>query len=95
LDLFPTPEINYYYLSKCFANLGHEQSYKNLVGKIKGNNDLWQKELIKRIDKTILKGRFSQELSSIIDKKFIVPEYIKNAILHIAKCKNIKLKNVK
>jgi putative ATP-dependent endonuclease of OLD family len=91
LDLFPIPGVNFYYLKQCFINLGHEKSYKNLINKIKDNNELWEEELIKRIDNTVMKGRFSQELSLLIDEHFIVPTYIKDAITHIAKCKNIPI----
>lgn len=38
-----------------------------------------------------MKGRFAQELSLLIDKDFIVPSYIIDAINHIAKCKNISI----
>lgn len=89
VDLFPTSGINNKYLKNCFVNLGHEKSYDNLINATKDNPELWETELIKRIDQTVKKGRFAQELSLLIDKDFVVPEYIKSAILHIAKCKNI------
>ncbi|WP_115621426.1 hypothetical protein [Chryseobacterium indoltheticum] len=56
-----------------------------------------ESELIKRIDNTIKKGRFAQELSILIEGgaliygEFIVPGYIKNAITHIANCKKISI----
>ncbi len=89
VDLFPTSIINNMYLKKCFVNLGHEKSYNNLINATKDNPELWETELIKRIDQTVKKGRFAQELSLLIDKDFVVPAYIKSAISHIAKCKNI------
>jgi putative ATP-dependent endonuclease of OLD family len=89
VDLFPTSSINNMYLKKCFVNLGHEKSYFNLINATKDNPELWETELIKRIDQTVKKGRFAQELSLLIDKDFVVPAYIKSAISHIAKCKNI------
>ncbi len=91
IDLFPIPGVNFYYLKQCFVNLGHEKSYNNLIEKIKDDNSLWETELIKRIDKTLMKGRFAQELSLLIDKDFIVPSYISEAIIHIANCKNISI----
>jgi putative ATP-dependent endonuclease of OLD family len=91
IDLFPEPGVNFYYLKNCFINLGHKKSYDKLIAKIKDNNELWEAELIKRIDQTVKKGRFAQELSLLIDKDFIVPAYIKTAISHIANCKNITI----
>lgn len=91
IDLFPIPGVNWYYLANCFTNLGHKKSYNNLITKIKYNNELWEEELINRVDNTIMKGRFAQELSLLIDKDFVVPDYIKNAIFHIAKCRNIPI----
>ena len=91
IDLFPNSETNIAYLKTCFENLTHKKSYENLTKAIMKNDEEWGKELIRRIDKTVSKGRFAQELSLLIDKDFIVPEYIKKAILHIAKCKNIKV----
>lgn len=89
VDLFPTSIINNKYLKQCFENLGHAKSFNNLISATKGNPELWETELIKRIDQTIKKGRFAQELSLLIDKDFVVPAYINSAISHIAKCKNI------
>jgi putative ATP-dependent endonuclease of the OLD family len=91
VDLFPTAIINNAYLKNCFVNLGHEKSYNNLINATKNNPELWETELIKRIDQTIKKGRFAQELSLLIDKDFVVPAYINSAISHIAKCKNIPI----
>lgn len=93
VDLFPTVDVNKEYLKTCFINLGHETSYNNLIKATKDNPELWELELIKRIDQTIKKGRFAQELSLLIDKEFIVPTYIKDAISHIAKCKEIVIEN--
>lgn len=93
VDLFPTIAINHTYLKDCFINLGHETSYNNLIKATKDNPELWEAELIKRIDQTIKKGRFAQELSLLIDINFTVPDYIKNAISHIAGCKEIKMQN--
>jgi putative ATP-dependent endonuclease of OLD family len=91
VDLFPTAIINNAYLKNCFVNLGHEKSYNNLINATKNNPELWETELIKRIDQTVKKGRFAQELSLLIDKDFVVPVYINSAISHIAKCKNITM----
>ena len=98
IDLFPSCYINAEYLKECFKNLGHSKSYDNLIKKTENNLELWESELIKRIDGTIKKGRFAQELSILIANgklnygEFIVPEYIKNAIIHIANCKNIPIR---
>jgi putative ATP-dependent endonuclease of OLD family len=89
MDLFPNSETNNTYLKCCFENLNHKKSFENLV---KANGD-WADELINRIGGTVMKGRFAQELSLLIDKDFKVPDYIEKAILHIAKCKNIEVKN--
>lgn len=93
IDLFPDCNTNSSYLKGCFKNLGHEISYNNLIKTTKENPDQWANELIKRIDGTVKKGRFAQELSILIDDKFTVPEYIKNAITQIAKCRSIEIKN--
>lgn len=93
IDLFPDSSTNSAYLKNSFVNLGHETSYNNLILATKDNPELWEKELIKRIDKTIMKGRFAQELSLLIDENFVVPEYIKAAITHIAFTKEIELTN--
>jgi putative ATP-dependent endonuclease of OLD family len=89
IDLFPNTDTNSSYLKDCFENLGHKKSYDNLILATKDNQQLWETELIKRIDNTVMKGRFAQELSLLIDENFIVPPYIIEAITHIAKCKNI------
>jgi len=95
IDLFPTVDVNAEYLKECFTNLGHKKSYDNLIAKTNDNPEIWEEELIKRIDKVVKKGRFAQELSVLIKDsdvfypKFIVPSYIHNAIVHIAKSKNI------
>jgi len=95
IDLFPNINTNAEYLKDCFLNLGHKKSYDKLIIATRDNPELWEKELIKRIDKVVKKGRFAQELSVLIElsdlsyELFIVPQYIKDAITHIAKCKNI------
>lgn len=91
IDLFPNIGTNNTYLKDCFENLGHKKSFENLIATTKDNSELWEAELIKRIDNTVMKGRFAQELSLLIDKDFIVPSYITEAITHIAKCKNISI----
>jgi putative ATP-dependent endonuclease of OLD family len=88
-DVFPF-NTNTTYLKICFENLGHKTSYSNLL---KQNKDAWNDELIKRIDGTVKKGRFAQELVLHINKDFIIPEYIDKAIRFIAKAKNITLKS--
>ena len=93
IDLFPSVSVNRSYLRRCFLNLGHKTSYNNLIKITADDPDLWEEELIKRIDKTIKKGRFALELSLLIDENFVVPAYIKDAISHIAKCKEITMKN--
>lgn len=93
IDLFPDPTTNNSYLKSTFENLNHKQSFANLIKATKGSGDSWGEELISRIDQTVLKGRFAQELSLLIDKDFKVPNYIEDAILHIAKGKNISVKN--
>jgi len=84
-DLFSDKETNASYLKTCFENLGHTTSYNNLIA---ATGD-WDKELIKRVDKTVKKGRFAQELSALIDEDFVVPSYIEEAINHIKRLKNI------
>jgi putative ATP-dependent endonuclease of OLD family len=93
IDLFPDPLTNNSYLKTCFENLNHKQSFANLIKATKDSDESWGEELISRIDQTVMKGRFAQELSLLIDEDFEVPTYIEDAILHIAKCKNIKVKN--
>lgn len=93
IDLFPNASTNSSYLKDCFVNLGHESSYNKLITATISNPELWEKELIKRIDKTVMKGRFAQELSLLIDSDFTVPNYIKIAITHIAAAKEITITN--
>lgn len=93
IDLFPNASTNSSYLKVCFVNLGHETSYNNLIAATKDNPERWEQELIKRIDKTVMKGRFAQELSLLIDEDFSVPDYIKTAITHIASSKEITITN--
>ncbi|MGM5630836.1 AAA family ATPase [Apibacter raozihei] len=95
IDLFPNVETNNIYLKTCFENLNHKKSFENLINATKDEEENWSIGLIKRIDQTVMKGRFAQELSLLIDKDFQVPEYIEKAILHIAKCKNIEVNNAK
>lgn len=76
IDLFPNSIVNNTYLSTCFENLGHASSYKNLLD----TKENWSSELIKRIDGTVKKGRFAQELTLNIDENFKVPSYIQNAL---------------
>lgn len=58
VDLFPDNSINNNYLKSCFENLGHTKSFTNLMT----STDEWSVELLKRVDGTIKKGRFAQEL---------------------------------
>lgn len=88
-DLFPDDEINETYLKKCFQNLSHIESYNNLIHAVRVDSEDWKKELIKRIDGTVSKGRFAQELSLNIDNDFVVPEYIKDAIKFVCKTRGI------
>jgi len=81
VDLFPSSEINDKYLKMCFENLGHTKSYGNLIA----TNDNWSDELLKRVDGTVKKGRFAQELAMNIDKDFIIPDYIKEALEFVFK----------
>ena len=89
IDLFPDYETNKEILKTCFDNLVHKQSYENLVKAVTTNADNWATELITRIDGTIKKGRFAQELSLQIDKDFKIPSYLKDAIDFIFKHNNI------
>lgn len=81
VDLFPTNEVNAKYLKLCFENLGHTKSYENLIA----TKDDWSVELLKRVDGTVKKGRFAQELALNIDEDFEIPNYIKNALEFILK----------
>lgn len=91
IDLFPNYETNKSVLKTCFENLGHNKSYENLVKTVIDKSDNWSEELISRIDGTVKKGRFAQELSLHIDKDFTIPSYIKDAIEFIFKHNNIKI----
>ncbi|MFW5794987.1 MAG: ATP-dependent nuclease [Bacillota bacterium] len=87
-DLFPYDE-NSDYLEKCFKNLCHSRSYKNLIRD--SNEDNWEEEVIKRVDGTIKKGRFAQQLAIEIDEDFNIPDYIDDAIRFIMKAKGIDI----
>ncbi|GAB6137469.1 ATP-dependent nuclease [Halanaerobaculum tunisiense] len=87
IDLFPY-ETNEDYLRNCFIKLGHNQSYNDLI---KYESDKWSEKLITKIDKTIKKGRFAQQLTLEIDKEFEIPSYIEDAIRFIARKKGIEL----
>ncbi len=87
IDLFPDTDTNSDYLQKCFINLGHKQSYNNLMD----TTEDWSSELIKRIDGTIKKGRFAQELALNVDDNFAVPNYIKSALEYIYTKRNIPI----
>ena len=76
VDLFPDRTKNNIYLKSCFENMGHKTSFKNLMV----GTENWSIELLKRVDGTIKKGRFAQELAINIDSNFIVPAYIKDAL---------------
>ena len=86
VDLFPNNSINNDYLKTCFENLNHQQSFENLMA----TSDDWSNNLLSRIDGTVKKGRFAQELSLNIDSKFIVPQYIEDALNFIFKNNDIK-----
>lgn len=88
-DVFYDDEVNETYLRQCFANLGHSESYSNLIHAVRVDEEDWKDELIKRIDGTITKGRFSQELSLNIDAEFIVPPYIREAIQFVVEARGI------
>ncbi|WP_419702129.1 ATP-dependent nuclease [Mucilaginibacter sp. NFX135] len=90
VDLFPDSKTNAIYLKKCFDNLGHGQSYQNLLTATEEDEKLWPGELLRRIDKTIKKGRFAQELSLLIDDEFTAPRYLEAAIEHIITAKKIR-----
>ena len=87
IDLFPSQKTNKKYLEQCFINLGHKKSFDNLQ---KINPDKWNGQLITRIDETVKKGRFAQELSLLIDKEFVVPNYIEKALHFIIEKKGIR-----
>lgn len=88
IDLFPDPTTNSSYLKTAFANLGHEISFQNLE-KVPAAE--WKPELIKRIDGTLKKGRFAQELALLIDKDFIIPSYISDSIKFVAEKRGIAI----
>jgi len=81
VDIFPNKSVNSEYLKSCFVNLGHKVSHANLMK----STDPWSSELLKRIDGTIKKGRFAQELALNIDENFTIPEYIKKALEFVFK----------
>lgn len=84
-DLFPSKSINNSYLEDCFENLNHKVSFTNLMK----TEENWKEELIKRIDGTVKKGRFAQELSLLIDDNFVVPQYITEALEFVFQNNNI------
>jgi len=87
IDLFPDSSCNSNYLETCFIKLEHKKSFDNLQ---KCDSSNWSAELIKRIDGTVKKGRFAQELALHIDEDFNVPDYIVKALKFIAEQKGIK-----
>jgi len=93
IDLFPDSNTNQTYLKKCFENLRHSKSFENLLEATRENPELWSVELLRRINTVVKKGRFAQELSLLIDKNFIVPEYLTTAILHVANRKTESVTN--
>ncbi len=88
-DLFPNDVTNENTLRSCFQNLGHETSYRNLIHNVRVDGYDWKSELIKRVDGTISKGRFAQELSLLIDENFIVSDYIRDAIRFTVEARGI------
>jgi putative ATP-dependent endonuclease of OLD family len=92
-DLFYKDTVNESYLRDCFINLNHQTSYNNLLHEVRVNGNEWKNELIKRIDGTVKKGRFAQELSLLIDDEFIVPDYIKNAIKFVVEARGIEFRD--
>ena len=87
-DLFPYGK-NSDYLEECFKNLGHSISYDNLMEA--SNEDNWEEEVIKRVDGTIKKGRFAQQLAIEIDEDFNIPSYIGDAIGFMIEAKGIDI----
>ena len=63
-----------------------------MVNSVTTNPDNWGSELISRIDGTIKKGRFAQELSLHIDTDFEIPSYLQDAIDFIFKQNNITVR---
>lgn len=88
IDIFPTRKVNAQYLRISFENLGHQRSYSNLM---EVDDDNWAEQLISRIDNTLKKGRFAQELATLINSDFVVPENIDATIKFIAEKKGIVL----
>lgn len=88
-DLFPDRLTNKKYLKAAFENLGHADSYKDLLAITKDNPAIWATKLLNKISRTITKGRFAQELSLLIDTDFVVPQNIEDAIYHIIATKDI------
>jgi len=88
-DLFPDRNTNTTYLKNCFINLGHKQSYDDLIATTKDEPATWTEKLLRKVEGTITKGRFSQELSMLIDEHFVVPKNIEDAIIHLAQTKNL------
>ncbi|WP_418180626.1 ATP-dependent nuclease [Aliarcobacter lanthieri] len=89
IDLFPDVNTNGTYLQNCFVNLGHERSYNSLI-QANNNGESWGDGLIRRIDNTVSKGRFSQELSLNIDENFNIPVYLENAIKFVCESRGIQ-----
>lgn len=86
IDLFPSG-INTSYLQTCFEKLGHSQAYSNLVNA----SGPWGHELISRIGGTVRKGRFAQQLALHIDSNFIVPDYVRDAIIFLAEKRGVSI----
>jgi len=86
LDLFPNKEINQNFLKRTFEGLGHGKSFQNLI---QCSPDEWHGGLISRIEERVGKGRFSQELALHLDRTFVVPQYVADAIRFIARCRGI------
>lgn len=87
IDLFPDSSTNSAYLKLAFENLGHAKSHANLMEIANTNPERWNGELISRIDGTIKKGRFAQELAGLIKADFIVPKYLSDAIATLKQIK--------
>lgn len=85
-DLFPNKTTNNTYLQRCFTQLGHIQSYNNLL---KTPAKQWNSELMSRIAGVVTKGRFAQELAQQIDDSFKVPDYIQSALSFLFKSKGL------
>jgi hypothetical protein len=61
-----------------------------LLNAIEEDEKIWPAQLLRRIDKTIKKGRFVQELSLLIDGEFTAPRYLEAAIEQIITAKKIR-----